>query len=170
MKKYPKEYYAKKMQEYYAKNPEKFRARRKKWREAHPEKERTIRLRSQEKNAEQQKCRQELYKYLKREMRKSNRIRPTHCACGNPNPQGHHHDYSKPLDVVWLCHACHAVEHRKHTWQIVNKCWWYNYYIMKEILKKLVKKVSPKKEEIVKEEVKEGFDPSLPMNKQRHLR
>lgn len=24
---------------------------------------------------------------------------------------GHHHDYSKPTEVRWLCPACHAVEH-----------------------------------------------------------
>lgn len=32
--------------------------------------------------------------------------------CGaTENIHGHHHDYSKPLDVTWLCARCH---HRLH--------------------------------------------------------
>jgi ribosomal protein S27AE len=27
---------------------------------------------------------------------------------------GHHHDYSRPLDVEWLCGSCHAIRHRKY--------------------------------------------------------
>lgn len=31
--------------------------------------------------------------------------------CGDVEVHGHHRDYSKPLDVVWLCPRCH---HRLH--------------------------------------------------------
>lgn len=34
-------------------------------------------------------------------------------ACGSVDVHAHHPDYSKPLDVRWLCPACHRAEHRK---------------------------------------------------------
>lgn len=33
------------------------------------------------------------------------------CKCGETKTQGHHEDYSKPLEVVWVCHQCHAKLH-----------------------------------------------------------
>lgn len=34
--------------------------------------------------------------------------------CGAVGPvDGHHHDYSKPLDVEWLCRSCHMDHHRR---------------------------------------------------------
>lgn len=33
--------------------------------------------------------------------------------CGAQDTHGHHHDYSKPLDVIWLCAPCHGLEHQK---------------------------------------------------------
>jgi hypothetical protein len=29
--------------------------------------------------------------------------------------QAHHRDYSRPLDVVWLCAGCHGFEHRRYS-------------------------------------------------------
>lgn len=31
--------------------------------------------------------------------------------CGKANAEKHHDDYSKPLDVRWLCMRCHREEH-----------------------------------------------------------
>lgn len=42
-------------------------------------------------------------------------IRPTTCQdCGQSHPriEGHHHDYTEPLSVIWLCHPCHVSWHR----------------------------------------------------------
>jgi len=33
--------------------------------------------------------------------------------CGNKKSQGHHEDYSKPLEVVWLCQTHHSDLHKQ---------------------------------------------------------
>ena len=34
-------------------------------------------------------------------------------VCGDPKSQAHHNDYSKPLEVRWLCSQHHGEQHRK---------------------------------------------------------
>lgn len=46
----------------------------------------------------------------------SNKIeKPTRCQiCGKETKlQAHHHDYNKPLDVIWVCDRCHKDIHIK---------------------------------------------------------
>lgn len=44
----------------------------------------------------------------------SGKIKKSPCSkCGNPKSEMHHPDYYKPLDVLWLCRACHIQEHRR---------------------------------------------------------
>lgn len=42
-------------------------------------------------------------------------VRPDNCQkCGTLcKPDGHHADYTKPLDVMWLCKPCHVEEHAR---------------------------------------------------------
>ena len=40
------------------------------------------------------------------------KLQPQPCeTCGNPTAEKHHSDYSKPLQVIWLCRCCHMGEH-----------------------------------------------------------
>lgn len=41
-------------------------------------------------------------------------VKPETCRQCNAigNLHGHHHDYSKPFDVEWLCSICHGKAHR----------------------------------------------------------
>lgn len=51
---------------------------------------------------------------LSKAVRNSKIIKPYACQiCETTgNLQGHHHDYTKPLDVLWVCVTCHSTIHR----------------------------------------------------------
>jgi hypothetical protein len=51
--------------------------------------------------------------YLNHAVR-GNKIKRMPCEiCGNIKSEAHHHNYSKPLDVKWLCDKHHHEEHKK---------------------------------------------------------
>lgn len=48
-------------------------------------------------------------------IRRGDILKPEACQeCGTKPKriEGHHRDYRKPLDVVWLCRSCHVAEHK----------------------------------------------------------
>lgn len=50
-------------------------------------------------------------------------VKPTNCSkCGRDDMriEGHHKDYAKPLDVVWLCTSCHQKGHGPHGPRIID--------------------------------------------------
>lgn len=47
-------------------------------------------------------------------IKKGQLVRPEHCfLCEiKCKPIGHHFDYDKPLEVIWVCKKCHRLIHR----------------------------------------------------------
>jgi ribosomal protein S27AE len=49
--------------------------------------------------------------YLNTYLRRGKIERKPCSKCGDLNSQGHHEDYNKPLDVIWLCRKHHLELH-----------------------------------------------------------
>lgn len=61
-----------------------------------------------EKNKEKLQAHSKLWNALK-----SGEVKKTECViCGDAKSEGHHPDYSMPLDVVWLCRTHHKQAHQ----------------------------------------------------------
>ncbi len=79
-------------------NPESSTTNTRRWRELYPEKYLA-------------------HKAVRNALRRGDLKKPDHCAsCETQLPaqqiHGHHDDYTKPLEVIWVCHECHMELHR----------------------------------------------------------
>jgi hypothetical protein len=72
-------------------------------REAHTRGNREWRQRNREKVA--------AHSVVARAIRSGRLVKQVCEVCGDPDTSGHHDDYSKPLDVRWLCDRHHKAEH-----------------------------------------------------------
>ncbi len=81
------------------------------WNKKNIEKVRETRKKAKKKNREKNKARL----MIMNEIRRGRMTRPIACqiCLKECKPDGHHTDYSKPLEVMWLCKVCHAHKHNK---------------------------------------------------------
>lgn len=83
-----------------------------------PEDKKAHRRRWYYKNREKILIKAKVYRITKRRY-----PRPQACSiCGDLNGQPHHPDYSKPLDVIWLCKKHHDQVHYKPRLCTVEDC------------------------------------------------
>jgi hypothetical protein len=59
------------------------------------------------------KRRQVAHNKVRRAIIKGLLVRQSCQRCGNAKTEGHHEDYDKPLDVMWLCTPCHKQRHKE---------------------------------------------------------
>ncbi len=81
------------------------------WKRQNKEKRKETLQKYSDNHPEKRDVRQKLYRALKA----GKLTKPEECSeCGSrENIQGHHEDYSKPFEVIWLCAKCHMKRHRK---------------------------------------------------------
>lgn len=91
-------------------NPDRVALRQKRYRDNHPEKRGLRSKQDREKYPERTKARKKVAYALKTGRAK----RPSKCSnCAKTkNIQAHHDDYSRPLEVRWLCPGCHKLADR----------------------------------------------------------
>ena len=103
--------------EYRKRRSKKVRIRERKWRREynrkHPEKRRKTNRRRRNKNRLQYRA----HMKVSYAVQKGHLKRPSRCSrCRKRRKvQGHHRDYRKPLEVVWLCDPCHKIVERLET-------------------------------------------------------
>ena len=98
------------MRQWREKNPETNRENNAKWRAENKDKISLMKREYKQKNRERILARKKTYRAIK-----SGEIkRPNACSmCGKPGKiEAHHEDYSKQLNITWLCALCHGKTRR----------------------------------------------------------
>ena len=100
-------------------NPELKAAYCKKWNQANPDKVSVFKAKYKIRNPLKIKARS----VVNNAIQSGKLIKPTKCeACDTEVAlDGHHIDYSKPLEVMWLCHPCHMAWHLIHGTDLNNE-------------------------------------------------
>jgi hypothetical protein len=94
---------------YYEANSEREREKYRRYRQANPEKVRETGRRYREANPEKFKAHVATNSAIR-----DGKLIPQPCeVCGEEKVDAHHDDYSKPLEVRWLCHKHHKAHHRE---------------------------------------------------------
>jgi len=112
----PKKIY-KRIRKCIMKNRDHYRAYGKKYDEKRvkevPDKLKEWNTKATEKYAKENLEKRIVYGIVQEALRSGELIRPNRCSRCNKKckPQGHHEDYSKPLEVEWLCDLCHKDIH-----------------------------------------------------------
>ena len=91
--------------------PERLKALRKAWRMLNPKKMSKYVREWQKRNPEKLKA----HHALNHAIEDGKLVKPSTCErCGSGKKlEGHHDDYSKPLEVMWFCRQCHVDEHKE---------------------------------------------------------
>lgn len=95
---------------YRSKSREKIREQDREFYKAHKEKRKEYQLKDAHENRHKQEC----YIQYRKAIRDGILVRSSVCqicSAENCKIDGHHHDYSKPLDVIWICKGCHMKIH-----------------------------------------------------------
>lgn len=79
------------------------------WLDAHPEKRGTYQRAYEQRNPEKRAA----YRQVKYALARGELVREPCLFCDAEKVEAHHHDYSLPLIVTWLCRRHHKIAHRK---------------------------------------------------------
>lgn len=113
-----KKYYAKNKnsilaagKDYRERNQGKCRENSKNWKAKNTQKVREYRKRDFKKYCEKYPEKVLAHRAVNTVLKNGSLIKQPCEECSNPNSQAHHDDYSKPLEVRWLCTKCHTAHH-----------------------------------------------------------